>query len=359
VSAKAAYRRVRKVIVLQWRGIMVVVILITTATYFAVVFLQLDNASVSTQRDPTLVLPWATCLFLNGGDKNKCLDQVSAIILGEPSVATCLYLIAFLGVWCVLFLGRWSMVGAWWDLICSPFRSDSDNWVSADARRLSDPRNYEMLTGPPQQYYLAKGPSGLVATTSVANTEKPQALGEISPSPEFQRTAVRDFSPSPRDPGHVEDTGSIVERTLSNSSLQVHPTRSASQNTARVTFSRDTPTPIQAAALSPRSPSSNEYHTPRTYASPAASTNQDYFSTSRTNARAELERSGSTVSRSHATSAARRDRHGYEGTGTHPSTRDADHRPTGGGGLREWDPQSTFAQGNSSRQQSRSGRNEF
>lgn len=46
-----------------------------------------------------------------------------------------------------MFLGRWSMVQGWTDLVRSRFHRGNE-FVSADARRLSsDPRTYEMLSG--------------------------------------------------------------------------------------------------------------------------------------------------------------------------------------------------------------------
>lgn len=43
------------------------------------------------------------------------------------------------------------MISAWIELVRRPFKRSSE-FVSRDARRLSDPRNYEMLTSPPQVY---------------------------------------------------------------------------------------------------------------------------------------------------------------------------------------------------------------
>ena len=55
------------------------------------------------------------------------------------------------------------MVSAWIELVRRPFQRTNE-FVSRDARRISDPRNYEMLTSPPQAYRpktpddLKKGP---------------------------------------------------------------------------------------------------------------------------------------------------------------------------------------------------------
>lgn len=50
------------------------------------------------------------------------------------------------GIWLLIFLGRWSMVLGWIDLVKRRVMYRHE-FVSADARRLSnDPRTYEMLS---------------------------------------------------------------------------------------------------------------------------------------------------------------------------------------------------------------------
>ena len=128
-----------------------------------------------------------------------------------------------MGFWCILFLGRISMFTGWWDLLRAPFRSH-DHFVSADARRISDPRNYEMLTSPPHTYHLAKGANGLVA---MANKETSMD-SPLSPSQES--TFTKDSSPVVAAP---------YERAYSFSQPRPPIVRSAGKNTTtggHVTF---------------------------------------------------------------------------------------------------------------------------
>ncbi len=47
-----------------------------------------------------------------------------------------------------MFLGRWSMLHGWLELFRTKFGRKKNEFVSADARHLSnDPRTYEMLSG--------------------------------------------------------------------------------------------------------------------------------------------------------------------------------------------------------------------
>ncbi|MCJ1306585.1 hypothetical protein MMC25_000228 [Agyrium rufum] len=152
VTARAAYRRVKKVILLQWRGIAIVLIVIADVIFFSIIFLRLDNATQAGLRDPSIVEPWLLCLAFSGGNKNACLKQASRItIFNEATVMAVLYLLSLNGVWCLLFLGSPRMASAWIDIFRHP-RTNKLEFVSRDANRLSDARNYEMLTSPPQAY---------------------------------------------------------------------------------------------------------------------------------------------------------------------------------------------------------------
>ncbi|MCJ1396985.1 hypothetical protein MMC11_000177 [Xylographa trunciseda] len=71
------------------------------------------------------------------------------------------------------------MVQGWSEAIQRPFKHSHD-FVSVDARRLSDPRNYEMLTSPPQAAYL------------------PKSFDDLSTSPRVEHHSPRDWSPQPQ-----------------------------------------------------------------------------------------------------------------------------------------------------------------
>lgn len=73
------------------------------------------------------------------------------------------------GFWCLLFLGRWSMVLGWIDLFKRRL-GRSNEFVSSDARRLSnDPRTYEMLRTTPQPQL--KTPDLAVISPGSTNTD--------------------------------------------------------------------------------------------------------------------------------------------------------------------------------------------
>jgi hypothetical protein len=147
-SARQAYRRVRKVLSLQWRGIFVVILIIADVVFFSIVFVSMDNDNQNAKKDPSVAKPWLVCLVINSGDKNKCLDLAKDLVMSEATIMAVLVLLSLNGIWLLVALGRWSMVTGWFILIESKFRRKND-FISLDAERpVLDPKSYEMLSSP-------------------------------------------------------------------------------------------------------------------------------------------------------------------------------------------------------------------
>lgn len=94
VSPRQAYRRVRRVMELQWRGITIVLIILCDVVFFAVVFVFMDNSEAEVTKDPIKAEPWLACLVLSKGDKNKCLDLARSFVINEPTVMAVLVLLS-------------------------------------------------------------------------------------------------------------------------------------------------------------------------------------------------------------------------------------------------------------------------
>ncbi|KAL3424807.1 hypothetical protein PVAG01_04088 [Phlyctema vagabunda] len=148
ISPRQAYRRVRRVIELQWRGIAIVLLIIADVIFFAVVFVFLDNNQQAIERNPAKAADWLLCLVRSDGDKNKCLDLASELVVNEATVMSVLLLLSMNGIWCLCLLGRSSMFTGWIDLIRTKVKPNKE-FVSADVRVFKDPRkdprSYEML----------------------------------------------------------------------------------------------------------------------------------------------------------------------------------------------------------------------
>lgn len=94
VSARQAYRRVRRVIELQWRGILVVLVIIADVVFFSIVFVSMDNTTRAAVSDVTSAEPWLLCLVMTGGDKNACLDKVTGLVFKESVVLAVLIMLS-------------------------------------------------------------------------------------------------------------------------------------------------------------------------------------------------------------------------------------------------------------------------
>jgi len=188
VSPRQAYRRVRRVLELQWRGIAIVILIITDVIFFAVVFVYLDNNEAAVLTDQARAEPWLLCLVEYNGDKNKCLDLAGPLVVNEATVMAVLILLSvstFLykvcshiiliknqcnGVWLLLLMGRFSMFAGWYQLVIGKLRPNRE-FVSVDAARVPNPRDlrtYEMLSSSGKNIPPTKTPDVLLTDISPA-----------------------------------------------------------------------------------------------------------------------------------------------------------------------------------------------
>ncbi|EON99686.1 putative g-protein coupled receptor protein [Phaeoacremonium minimum UCRPA7] len=150
MTPRQAYRRVRRVIQLQWRGIAIVLIIVADVIFFSVIFVFQDNTVEAVKKDPTKAEDWIVCLVQALGDKTKCLDKASSLVVNQATVGAVLLLLAINGLWLLFLLGRWSMVTGWLEFVTkSPSRSKRE-FVSVDARLddlKKDQRSESCFTG--------------------------------------------------------------------------------------------------------------------------------------------------------------------------------------------------------------------
>lgn len=94
VTPRQAYRRVRRVIELQWRGIAIVILIIADVIFFAVVFVFMDTNENAVAKNPSRAEPWLLCLIANPNDKNKCLPLAKSLVVNEATVMAVLLLLS-------------------------------------------------------------------------------------------------------------------------------------------------------------------------------------------------------------------------------------------------------------------------
>lgn len=94
ISARQAYRRVQRVVYLQWRGIAVVLTIIGNVVFFAVVFVSMDDAAYNSPENLERGEDWLACLATTAGDKNKCAEDASSLGPNEATVLAVLVLLS-------------------------------------------------------------------------------------------------------------------------------------------------------------------------------------------------------------------------------------------------------------------------
>lgn len=146
VTARQAYRRMRRVLQLQWRGITLVLIILANVIFFAVVFINLDNAVAPNAHNAETAVPWLRCLTLTKGDMEACREYAAAIGPNEETLLAVVFLLSLVGFWNFILFARPSMFAGWFDLFRSVKRDHE--FVSADAahNRFGDNKGFEMLT---------------------------------------------------------------------------------------------------------------------------------------------------------------------------------------------------------------------
>lgn len=93
MSPRQAYRRVRRVIYLQWRGIAIVMIIVADVIFFSIIFVFQDNVVQSVTHDPKIGADWIMCLIRESGDKNKCLNEAGDLVINLATMAAVLLLL--------------------------------------------------------------------------------------------------------------------------------------------------------------------------------------------------------------------------------------------------------------------------
>ncbi|PLB46027.1 hypothetical protein P170DRAFT_364181 [Aspergillus steynii IBT 23096] len=193
VTARQAYRRIRRVLQLQWRGVALVLIIIGNVIFFAVVFIDMDKQLAVTPENMKKAMPWLVCLVSSEGDKQKCTKEIEEVGPNQATLLAVLILLSLVGLWNFVLFARPSIFHGWVDLFRSTF-GKREEYVSADARSLlPDSRTYEMLGN---------------ATISPLKTPEPVVR---SPSPE------RITSPDPGDGSYGRDAR-YVQPSMSFSS---------------------------------------------------------------------------------------------------------------------------------------------
>lgn len=113
INMQRTASRARKILQMQWRAIVITVLILVYVVYLASVLMRmrhLDEYPRGARRK------WFECLARTNGDKEKCLPLASDLGPTEPELLAILYMLILSGLLGVVILFQPSMLRAWVDL---------------------------------------------------------------------------------------------------------------------------------------------------------------------------------------------------------------------------------------------------
>lgn len=96
LKKRLAWRRVHKVLLLQWRSILLSLFVIVETIYFGTVYAaQVENAKQTAKPEHSIdVYRWTVCLIQNQGDKEKCIPLARALSVPEDTVVASFFMVS-------------------------------------------------------------------------------------------------------------------------------------------------------------------------------------------------------------------------------------------------------------------------
>ena len=175
-SPRAIYRRVRKVLYLQWRGITIVVFILVDVIFFSVVFIWLNSISTHAADDIELAMPFLFCLVSNPVNHDKCTPLAERLFVNKSTVIAVLIMLSLAGLQVFILLARASMFTGWVDLVKIKLGYKRE-FVSLDAHKYAVGPNQFELTQVPQN--IAAYPE--VPESAVTSPTTPKEKEDFEP----------------------------------------------------------------------------------------------------------------------------------------------------------------------------------
>jgi hypothetical protein len=218
-SARAVYRRVSKVVWLQWRGITIVVFVLVDVIFFSVVFIYLNAEETHAIDEVESMFPYLVCLMKNPTDPAPCYGLGQALFVSQPTVVAVLMMLSLVGVQIFVLLARSAMFTGWLEFFRTRFSSKRE-FVSLDAKQYADMKDFELA-----KMQSPRAPES--AITSPSNSEFDHWRRTATNTPDhFSKEVQRDYSTpnlsfsTPRAPSRVEWD---PRATHARGGLRLHP----------------------------------------------------------------------------------------------------------------------------------------
>lgn len=127
-TVRVVYRRVNRVLSLQWRSLIIAATVTVDVVYLAVVFVVLNARLDAVVKDVPKVLPWVFCIVLSkGADKEKCLPKAEPLRPRGAILIATLVLLSIVGMQLFVLIVMKGMFTGWWTAI-STWRLPTIAW---------------------------------------------------------------------------------------------------------------------------------------------------------------------------------------------------------------------------------------
>ncbi|USW55077.1 hypothetical protein Slin15195_G083960 [Septoria linicola] len=205
-TRKLAWSRVKKVLLMQWRSMLLSTLVIVMVMYYGTVFVKQTNTgldAVSADKREGLT-NWAICMVLNQGDKNACPALSKILGLDENAVIAAWFIAGLVGTFTFLLMFRRSMIGGWWFLIRHPRQWKRTESVGGQDFFIMDPKPRPgQPHGGPQRMSFGPQLQSEKHLTSIHTADDDvdhQSLNEIEPVAHTANRDGRIYDMSPLSP---------------------------------------------------------------------------------------------------------------------------------------------------------------
>jgi len=158
---RAVWKRMQRVLWLQWRGLFLVSLTLSCVVFFSVVFVYLDDNTDITAGNEDKVRPFLTCLIATKGKADECYAYGQSWLVNEAVLGAVLILLTCIGVSVFPLLFRFSFLTGWVDRIKGIF-THKQEFVSLDAMNptMNQWHSGDQLDQHNHQQIYANGPKG-------------------------------------------------------------------------------------------------------------------------------------------------------------------------------------------------------
>ncbi|KAM3421470.1 hypothetical protein BST61_g1863 [Cercospora zeina] len=147
-TRRLAWTRVKKILLMQWRSMLLSTLVIVMVMYYGTVFIKQTNTSLDAVNPAKRegLTQWAICMVLNSGDKNRCDALSKTLGLDEDAVIAAWFIAGLVGTFTFLLMFRRSMIGGWWFLLRHPRQWGRTQSVGGEDFFIIEPKSHHNKT---------------------------------------------------------------------------------------------------------------------------------------------------------------------------------------------------------------------